>query len=100
MIDRIIRWALLPLALSISPVWAQTPSCAPLAPLLQALEEGPKETPVYRGADERGFLTLLTLSPDGSYTVLVVNPQSRTACIVSTGSGWEHVEHSLSGRGT
>ena len=51
------------------------------------------------GGDERGVLALLTLSPDGSYTVLVVNPQNRIACVVSTGSGWEAVEH-LPGRGS
>lgn len=77
----------------------QQPPCAPLETVLRALEAGPHEVPAFRGVDERGVLALLTLSPDGSYTVLVVNPQNRIACVVSTGSGWEAVEH-LPGRGS
>lgn len=75
------------LALSATPTLAQGP-CAPLPQALAALQKEAAEVPVARGLDQRGISVVLTLAPDGSFSVLAVRPDG-VACLAFTGAGWE-----------
>ena len=72
--------------------------CGPVDGILGALEQNAGELPAAIGKDERGFAALLTLSPEGSYTVLFLGPDG-TACVLSTGDGWKPVSSTPSGKG-
>jgi len=82
-----------------SPALAQQQApCGPVDVILKALEDNAKEVPAGMGRDERGFVAVLTLSPDGSYSVLGIRPDG-IACLISTGEGWKPVEAKPPGRG-
>lgn len=86
------------LLLLASPALAQQAPCGPVDVVLKALEDNAKEVPTGMGRDERGFIAILTLSPDGSYSVLGIRPDG-VACLLSTGQGWEAVKSAPAGKG-
>ena len=86
------------LLLLASPALAQQAPCGPVDVVLKALEDNAKEVPTGMGRDERGFIAVLTLSPDGSYSVLGIRPDG-VACLLSTGQGWEAVKSAPAGKG-
>ena len=63
------KWLPAAALLLASPALAQQAPCAPVDAILKALEDNAKEVPAGMGRDERGFVSVLTLSPDGSYSV-------------------------------
>lgn len=80
------------------PALAQQQQCAPVDAILAALEATVKEVPAAIGKDERGFVALLTLSSEGSFTILGLGPDG-IACILSTGDGWKAIAGKPSGKG-
>ena len=86
------------LLLLASPTLAQQAPCAPVDAILKALEDNAKEVPAGMGRDERGFIAVLTLSPDGSYSVLGIRPDG-VACVISTGQGWEAIARKPADKG-
>lgn len=96
-----LRWLLAAaLVLPALPALAQQQQmqCAPIDAILSALEANVKEVPAAMGKDERGFAAMLTLSPEGSYTLLGLGPDG-IACVLSTGSGWKAIASKPSGKG-
>lgn len=94
-----LKWlpAAAPLLLA-SPALAQQAPCGPVDVVLKALEDNAKEVPAGMGRDERGFIAVLTLSPDGSYSVLGIRPDG-VACVISTGQGWEAIARKPADKG-
>lgn len=72
--------------------------CAPVDAVLGTLEKNAGELPASIGRDERGFVAMLTLSPDGSYSILGLGPDG-IACVLSTGSGWKPITSKPSDKG-
>lgn len=57
--------------------------CAPTARTFQFLFEEFAEVPVWHGVDNRGLSVVLTMSQDGTWTLLVADDEQ--ACIVADG---------------
>ena len=95
-----LRWLLLAAAMVLPalPALAQQPPCGPVEVVLKALYDEAKEVPAGMGRDERGFIAVLTLSPDGSYSVLGIRPDG-VACVISTGQGWEAIARKPADKG-
>lgn len=93
-----LKWLPAAALLLASPALAQQVPCAPVDVVLKALEDNAKEVPTGMGRDERGFIAVLTLSPDGSYSVLGIRPDG-VACLLSTGQGWEAVKSAPADKG-
>ena len=93
-----LKWLPAAALLLASPALAQQVPCAPVDQVLQALEQNAKEVPSGMGRDERGFIAVLTMSPEGSYSVLAIRPDG-VACLLSTGAGWQAIEAKPSDKG-
>ncbi len=81
-----------------SPALAQQGPCGPVDVVLKSLHDEAKEVPAGVGRDVRGVMAMMTPSPDGSYSMLVIRPDG-IACVLSTGEGWTPVEGKPPGRG-
>ena len=95
-----LRWLLAAaMVLPALPALAQQQMpCAPVDAVLGTLEKNAGELPASIGRDERGFIAMLTLSPDGSYSVLGIRPDG-VACVISTGQGWEAIARKPADKG-
>lgn len=74
--------------LSALPVRAEGVQCASVADALAALAARYHEQPHVSGLAANGAMMLVTASPDGGFTVLMVSPDG-TACMVATGTALE-----------
>lgn len=72
--------------------------CAPVDAILGTLEKNVGELPAAIGKDERGFIAMLTLSPEGSYSILGLGPDGM-ACVLSTRDGWKPITSKPSDKG-
>ncbi len=78
-------------ALLAGPAAAQLPfaaACGDRADVLAQLEAKFKERPRARGMTRGGAVVELLVSDDGSFTILLTLPSSRT-CLQATGEDWE-----------
>ena len=85
-----MRYALTILALVASPAFSQTaaPNCAPLPAALAALAGQYQEAPRVSGLTSAGTVMIVTASPEGGFSVLIVTPDGQ-ACMVASGSNLE-----------
>lgn len=90
-------WSLvIPLLVMFGPgeAWGQG-TCAPLASVVERAKTEYGEVPVVRGLERGGLVMTILASPEGSWTMLAVNPMG-LACVVATGTAWQQ---SQPGRG-
>jgi hypothetical protein len=69
------------------PASAQS-NCAPVAALAEYLAEKYREAPVASGVTEKGLLAQVYASPEGTWTLVVIRPDS-IGCIALMGEGWQ-----------
>ena len=82
---------------------AQQPpqACGPRDRVLESLSKEYGEVLTGRGVTDNGCMVEMTLSPTGSWTILMTCPNMPPAmvCAVGTGSGWESIALPQPGRG-
>ncbi|MBA3753051.1 MAG: hypothetical protein H0X01_02690 [Nitrospira sp.] len=62
------------------------PRCAPRADMMDILKQKFQEVPAY-SATSRQAMIEMTLSPKGSWTLLVISPEG-IACVITDGNDW------------
>ena len=80
--------ALILTALAAFPASAQQQMCAPLDEALASLESEYNETVRMDGLASDGRLVIVTASPEGAWTMIVVDP-SLVACLVAHGAAFQ-----------
>jgi hypothetical protein len=90
-----LRWIAAPvltLAVQITPGLAQTPEtqapCGPRDAVVEQLAQTFDEAPAGRGVMLEGAVLELFVSPTGSWTVLITNPDKST-CLATAGEAWQ-----------
>jgi hypothetical protein len=81
-----MRYLLLLIALA-TPAYAQGPNCAPLDAQLTHLRDNFGETIRVDALMANGAVMVITASPSGSWSVLIVSPD-RIACMVAAGEAF------------
>ena len=76
-------------ALIAAPAAAQVP-CGPHADVLSHLAQRYGEKPQVVALTDQGNLMEIVVSPAGTWTILITQPQG-PSCIVATGKEWEEV---------
>lgn len=69
-----------------SSAWGQG-ACAPRAAMIERAKVEFGEVPVVAGLERGGLAMEVLASPEGSWTMLAVNPMG-LACVVATGTAW------------
>jgi hypothetical protein len=87
------RWAAVPalaLAAQIAPASAETTDapCGPRDAVVEQLGQTFNEVPAGRGVMLEGAMFELFVSPKGSWTVLITNPD-KTSCLATAGEAWQ-----------
>jgi hypothetical protein len=77
--------------LAAMPARSQTPQCAGLPDALAALAMRYQESPHVQGLTSAGAMMIITASPGGGFSVLLVSPDG-TACMVASGEGFDVIE--------
>lgn len=93
-----IRAALLA-CLAASPVLAANDTCADRAGLIALLSDRYGERQMVRSMETRGAMIEVYVSPEGTWTMLVVPPTESPlqACIIATGTGWMMIAPGIAG---
>ncbi len=81
-------WAAVLAAFSLSAAQAHVGPCGPRSQMLKSLADEYGEAPVARGIAGNGTLVELTLSTNGSWSVILTSPGGPT-CGVISGRRWE-----------
>jgi hypothetical protein len=80
--------AILASLLIAAPAYAQEPQCTGLPDALAALAGQYQEAPRVSGLTSAGTVMLITASPNGGFSVLIVTPDGK-ACMVASGTNLE-----------
>lgn len=93
-----IRIALLT-SFAASPALAANETCADRREMIAVLADRYGERQMVRSMEARGAMIEVYVSPEGSWTMLVVPPTESPlqACIVATGTGWMMIAPGIAG---
>ncbi len=68
----------------------QVPRCADRPDVIEKLAKDYQEAPTAMGLANNGSVLEVVSSSDGSWTILITNPEG-TTCLVAAGEGWSAV---------
>lgn len=76
-------------ALTATSARAQQPQCGPHDEFLRLAAEQYGEIPAFVGLSDRKRLVEILVSPKGTFTIILVDPATNTACVADYGEGWQ-----------
>lgn len=92
------------LALAIALTWVtpamaqQRPECGRIDDLTAATARKYAEAPAFSGQQGDELSIIITVAPDGNWTVFRVSIARNVGCIIATGDGWHVFKPSLTGQ--
>lgn len=95
-----MRCALAVALLFAIPAQAQQLPCGDYQEVLNGLSQNYGESVVAQGFDDRGVLVQVFAAETGTYTLVVIRPSDKVACVISAGNGWEAVAPKAPGQGS
>ena len=89
----------LALCLIASPALAGGPVCMDRAELIAKLDDGYSERNMARGMETRGGIVEVYVSPNGTWTMIVIPPApgALQACLIATGTDWKMIIPGIDG---